>query len=86
MCMMGHCRMPHSSHCNGRRQASVRLEHRPFLEGERTLLLAKMETILKNNYALSIVVAKLCEIFTCIAPTEHEIKNRGHYFLTDMHI
>jgi hypothetical protein len=20
VCMMGHCRMPHSSHCNGRRQ------------------------------------------------------------------
>jgi hypothetical protein len=84
--MMGHCRMPHSSHCNGRRQASVRLEHKLFLEGKRRLLLAKMETILKNNNALSMVVAKLYEIFTCIAPTEHKIKNRGHYFLTDLHI
>jgi len=86
LCMMGHCRMLHSSHCNGRRQTSVRHKHRHFLEGERRLLLAKMETILKNNCALSMVVAKLCEIFMCMSPTEHEIKNRRHYFLTDLHI
>jgi len=67
--------MPHSSHCIGRRQTSVRHKYRYFLEGERRLLLAKMETILKNNYALTMGVAKLCEIFTCIALTEHEIKN-----------
>lgn len=84
--MMGHCRMPHSSHCNGRRQTSVRHKHRYSLEGERRLLLAKMETILKNDYAFSMVVAKLYDIFTCIPPTEHEKKNRGHYFLTDLHI
>jgi len=72
--MMGHCRMPHSSHCNGRRQTSVRHKHRYSLEGERRLLLAKMETILKNDYAFSMVVAKLYDIFTCIPPTEHEKK------------
>jgi hypothetical protein len=75
--MMGHCRMPHSSHCNGRRQTSLRQKHRHFLEGERRLLLAKMETILKNNYALSMVVAELYEIFTCIPPTEKKKKKIG---------
>jgi hypothetical protein len=48
-------------------KTSVRYKHRHFLEGEKRLLLAKMETLLKNNYALSMVVAKLSEMFTCIA-------------------
>ena len=30
MCMMGYCRMPHSSHCSGQRPNSVRHKHGPF--------------------------------------------------------
>jgi hypothetical protein len=61
---MRHCRVPCASGCRGGRATFTGQEYVLLFKGGRRLS-TNMETALKNVYAFSNIVVKLCEIFIC---------------------
>jgi hypothetical protein len=66
---------------NAERQGLKRKETMAHLVRGEAECIQTWKRTLKNNYALSSVVAKFYKIFTSVTCKRHEVKNRRRYWL-----